>query len=333
MSTPADPSHATLLRDAVRMRLALATTGVPTPGGQMPLADAARYQVELLGAADVVWKAATAAGQVDAAARTAQLLGTTASAPAPPQPVPLFADGPADPAEQVAARIWAAGTGLPPAQHARWFAHTWWPYHLTGTTRAFAAFLAARLGHQPPAHPPARGGPGRSLFTAIDRAARPERSSHDRFVAAYRIVDAAARPYTVQAATEAIRDHLTGADLAVDETTLTCAAVQAGDARRFAPPAIGGGAARRAHRCPVRRHRPPTGTGNQPAAAAVVASAVGGPRRRPPAGHPGRDAAGGRPGQPPAAAAGRRRCAAVQNARLPTPPPTRAASTTRRAPR
>jgi hypothetical protein len=304
---------------------------VSTPGGEVPLADLAGQQVETLGATDVVWKVATAAGEADAVARVAQLFGTTALDPTPPWPVPLFAAGPADQAEQVAARIWAAGTGLPPAQHARWFAHTWWPYHLTGTTRTLAVFLAGSLGHQPPAVAATRGGPGRDLFTATDRAALPERSSHDRFVATYRIVDAAARPRAVQAAAEALRDHLTGADLPVDEAALSAAAVHAGDPRRLAAPASA------ATLLAALTAVLPAGTDQQPPPAA-------GRPRRPPWPPPWKALAGARrpstPGGTPlvvdptshlqrqlvTTAAG-----AVQTGLVPTPPPTRAAPTTRRA--
>lgn len=309
----------------------LATTPVPTGGGEVPLAEAAGHQVETLGATDVVWKVAVAAGEADATARVAQLLGTTGPEPAPLWPVPLFAAGPADPAQQVAARIWAVGTGLPPTQHARWFAHTWWPYHLTGTTRTVAAFLAGRLGHQPPAVPPPRGGPGRDLFNATDRAAMPSRSSHDRFVATYRLVDAVARPRAVQAAAEAVRDHLTSADLPVDEAALSAAAVHAGDPRRLACPASA--ATLRAALAAAL----PAGTDQQPAPTA-------GRPRRPSCPPPWKALAGaGRPGNPggtPLAVDPTSRprrplvttaAGAVQKGLIPTPPPTRAAPTTKRA--
>jgi hypothetical protein len=225
----------------VAARLAIAR--VPTGDEEVPVAEFARHQLATLGVTDAVWKVATAAGQADAAARVAQLLGTTPTPPpssSPPSspPVALFAEaGVADPAEVVAARIWAAGTGLPPAQHARWFANTWWPYHLTGTTSRVAAYLAGRLAHPPPAAAlPVPGGLNHDLFKATDAAAMPDRSSHDRFVATYRIVDAACRPRAVEAAAQAVRDHLNGEDLPVDEATVAAAAVHAGDPRRFANP-------------------------------------------------------------------------------------------------
>jgi hypothetical protein len=215
----------------------LATARVPTGGREVPLAEFARHQVATLGVTDAVWKVATAAGQADAAASVAQLLGTTPTPPPSSPPVALFAQaGPADPAQVVAARIWTAGTGLPPAQHARWFANTWWPYHLTAATSTVTAYLADRLAHPPPAALPIPGGPNHDLFKATDAAAMPDRSSHDRFVATYRIVDAACQPRAVEAAAQAVRDHLNGADLPVDEATLAAAAVHAGDPRQFANP-------------------------------------------------------------------------------------------------
>lgn len=215
----------------------LSTARVPTGGREVPLAEFARHQVATLGVTDAVWKVATAAGQADAAARVAQLLGTTPLPPPSSAPVAPFAEADvAEPAEVVAARIWAAGAGLPPAQHARWFANTWWSYHFTGITSTVAAYLAGRLGHQPAAALPVPGGPDHDLFKATDAAAIPERSSHDRFVATYRIVDAACRPRAVEAAAQAVRDHLNGADLPLDEAALTIAAVHARDPRRFAHP-------------------------------------------------------------------------------------------------
>jgi hypothetical protein len=246
-------------------------------------------------------------------------------------PAALFAEaGVADPAEAVAARIWVAGTGLPPAQHARWFANTWWPYHLTGTTSTVAAYLAGRLGHQPPAALPVPGGPGHDLFKATDAAAMPDRGSHDRFVATYRIVDAACRPRAVEAAAQAVRDHLNGADLPVDEATLATAAVQAGDPRRFAhPPSDRGlraaltaawpaGASQQAVPA-VSRPRPPSlpPPWKALAAASRPRTPGGPPLAVDPASHPRRRLV--------TTAAG-----AVQAGRVPTPPPMRAAPTTSR---
>lgn len=308
----------------------LATAHVPTGAEEMPLTEYARHQLATLGASDAVWKLATAIGAADATAHVAQLLGTTPPDPTPASPLPLFAAGPAEPAEQVAARIWAAGTGLPPAQHARWFANTWWPYHLTGTTNTIAAYLAGRLGHRPPAAPPARGGPDHQLFKAAVAAAIPERSSHDRFVATYRIVDAACRPRAVQAAARAVRDHLTGADLPVDEAALAAAAVHAGDPRRFAHPP----SARRLHAALTAAW--PAGTSRQAGPAAGRPSppafpppwkAVAGASRPGTAGSPSDvvDPARHRQRHLVATAAD-----AAHAAHVPTPPPMRAAPTTRR---
>jgi hypothetical protein len=307
----------------------LATARVPTGGREVPLAEFARQQVATLGVSDAVWKVATAAGEADAAARVAQLPGTTEAPPPSSAPVALFAEaGVADPAQVVAARIWAAGTGLPPAQHARWFANTWWPYHLTGTTSTVAAYLAGRLGHQPPEALPVPDGPNHDLFKATDAAAMPERSSHDRFVATYRIVDAACRPRAVEAAAQAVRDHLNGADRPVDEATLATAAVQACDPRRFAHP-------------PSDRRLRAALTAAWPAGASQQAvRAVG--RPRPPSFRPPWKAlaAASRPrtpGGPPVVvdpASHLRRllvttaAGAVQAGRVPTPPPMRAAPTT-----
>src|SRR5690606_15392285 len=169
-----------------------------------------------------------------AAAQVARLLGGGPAEAA--APAGLFAHGPADPPEVVAARIWAAGTHLPPAQHARWFAHTWWPYQATGTTRTVAAFLAARCGHQPPAVLPAPGGPARDLFKAIDVSAIPDRSSHDRFVAAYRLVDAAVRPHAVQSAARAVRDQWTSGQRRPGAAVLAAALGHVGDPRRVPHP-------------------------------------------------------------------------------------------------
>jgi len=307
----------------------LATARVPTGGGQAPLAEFARHQLATLGVSDAVWKVATAAGQADAAARVEQLLRTTPAPPPPSTPAALFAAGPADPAEVVAARIWAAGTGLPPAQHARWFANTWWPYHLTATTSTVAAYLAGRLAHRPPAALPIQGGPHHDLFTATDAAALPDRSSHDRFVATYRIVDAACRPRAVEAAAQAVRDQLAGADLPVDEATLAAAAVYAGDPRRFAHPP----SARRLRAALTAAW--PAGTSQQAVPAAgrprppsfpppwkALAAAS---RPRTPGGPPlVVDPARHRQRQLVATAAG-----AAHAGRLPTPPPTRAAPTSR----
>lgn len=308
----------------------LTTARVPTGCGEVPLAEFARHQVATLGVTDAVWKAATAAGQADAAARVAQLLDTTPALPPSSAPVALFAAGPDDPAGLVAARIWAAGAGLPPAQHARWFANTWWTYHLTGTTGTVAAYLAGRLGHQPPAALPVPGGPDHDLFKAADAAAMPDRSSHDRFVATYRIVDAACRPRAVEAAAQAVRDHLNGADLPIDEAALTTAAVHAGDPRRFAHPpsaaALRGALTAVLSTDTGQRHAPATGRPRPPSfpppwkaiAAASRPSTPGGPPLVPdPASHPRRHLV--------TTAAG-----ALQAGLVPTPPPMRAAPTTSR---
>jgi hypothetical protein len=307
----------------------LATARVPTGGGDVPLAEFARHQVATLGVTDAVWKVATAAGQADAAAWVAQLLGTTPAPPPSSAPVALFAEaGVADPAEVVAARIWAAGTGLPPAQHARWFANTWWPYHLTGTTGTVAAYLAGRLGHPPPEALPVPGRPDHDLFKATDAAAVPERSSHDRFVATYRIVDAACRPRAVEAAAQAVRDHLNRADLPVDEATLAAAAVYAGDPRRFAHP-------------PSDRGLRTALTAAWPAGTSQQAVPAAGRPRPPPFPPPWKALAAasrprtpGRPSDVVEPARHRQRqlvataAGAAHAGRVPTPPPMRAATTT-----
>lgn len=218
-----------------RITTALENQTVTTePGREQPLQEFAHRQVQLLGATDAVWHAATRAGTAAASERLTRVLTAPPAATADPHPH-SFTSNPADPPEQLAAAIWAAGSHQQPAAHARWFTRTWWPYHLTATTRAVAAHLASELhlDLDPTDIPPARGGPDGDLLRRAEATARPGGGDARRFIAAYRHVDAAARHAAVPRAVAAVTSRLPDGPGDATEADLAALARVAGDPRQL----------------------------------------------------------------------------------------------------
>jgi len=212
-------------------------TVTTTPGHEQPLGEFAHQQVQLLGATDAVWHAATRAGATAAAERLTRVLTAPPAATSDPHPHP-FTSNPADPPEHPAAAIWAAGSHQQPAAHARWFTRTWWPYHLTATTRAVGAHLASELhlDLDPIDIPPARGGPDSDLLRRTEVTAHPSGDDARRFIAAYRHVDAAARQAAVPLAIAAATSYLPGGPDNATESALTALARMASDPRQSCHP-------------------------------------------------------------------------------------------------